>query len=338
MLYGKYRFICQLENDAVLPLYKGSTFRGVFGHALKRVVCALKRQKCDECLLKHRCIYALVFETPLAMAMPEGSRISSPPHPFVIEPPLTEETQFVKGSTFHCHLILVGDINHNLPYFVYAFDQMGKIGIGKRINGKRGKFTLKEVRSGGKLFYSDTDQKLNTYNAVEVLSVAALEDYSTSKHTIVTKGKKRESPDRVPEKFVNRHFKAQVRLETPLRLKFENEIKAELPFHILVRAMLRRMSSLFNVYGNGEPALDYKGLVNRAEDIQVVDNALTWFDWRRYSNRQDRHMFMGGMVGSVVYEGKLGEYLPLLDFCEKVHLGKNTSFGLGQIAVMVDQA
>jgi len=44
-------------------------------------------------------------------------------------------------------------------------------------------------------------------------------------------------------------------------------------------------------------------------------------------------MFMGGMMGSVTYEGKLNEYLPLLDFCEKVHLGKNTSFGLGKIKV-----
>ena len=42
MLYGKYRFSCRLENDAVLPFYKGSTFRGVFGIALKKVVCAGK--------------------------------------------------------------------------------------------------------------------------------------------------------------------------------------------------------------------------------------------------------------------------------------------------------
>ena len=42
-------------------------------------------------------------------------------------------------------------------------------------------------------------------------------------------------------------------------------------------------------------------------------------------------MLMGGMVGSVIYEGKIGEYLPLIDFCSEVHLGKQTSFGLGKI-------
>jgi len=36
MIYGKYQFLCRLENEAILPYYKGSTFRGVFGHAMKK--------------------------------------------------------------------------------------------------------------------------------------------------------------------------------------------------------------------------------------------------------------------------------------------------------------
>ena len=42
MLFGKYRFICVFEKEVLLPDYKGSTFRGVFAHALKKVICALK--------------------------------------------------------------------------------------------------------------------------------------------------------------------------------------------------------------------------------------------------------------------------------------------------------
>jgi len=47
MLLGEYQFHCRLSDDAVLPHYKGSTFRGVFGRALKRVVCALRKETCD---------------------------------------------------------------------------------------------------------------------------------------------------------------------------------------------------------------------------------------------------------------------------------------------------
>ena len=313
MLYGTYQFFCVFKNDAYLPYYKGSTFRGVFGRALKKVVCALKREECSQCLLRQRCIYALVFETSISMALSEGSRTASPPHPFVIEPPLTTETKFLKGSFFNFNLLLFGEINNSLPYFIYAFEQMGKTGIGKKINGSRGKFTLKEVKSGSALIYSATDKKLNTTNKLKVLSI--------------------DNPANLSDKKI---FLKLV-CETPLRLKFKNRLNADLPFHVLVRAMLRRVSSLLNCYGAGEPPLDYKGLIKKAAYVQTLDSSLKWFDWKRYSFRQNKSMLMGGITGSITYEGDLAEYLPLIEFCEKVHLGKQTSFGLGKIKAEIVQ-
>jgi len=306
MLYGKYRFFCRLTDEAILPCYKGSTFRGVFGRALKRVVCALKTQECGRCLLKRRCVYAMVFETQDTLNPPEGSRIVAAPHPFVIEPPLTMETRFAEGSAFDFRLLLFGEANHNLPYFIYAFEQMGKIGIGKRINGKRGHFSLEEVKSGDRSIFSSADQTLKELNP---FSLALKDTEDCPKST----------------------FRLKLNMITPLRLKFENRLKADLPFHVLVRAMLRRVSSLYNFYGHGEPPLDYRGLVKKAMDVKILDDDLSWFDWRRYSFRQDKAMLMGGMTGSVTYEGKLGEYMPLIEFCTEVHLGKQTSFGLGKI-------
>ncbi len=307
MLFGKYQFFCRLTDEAILPQYKGSTFRGVFGRALKNVVCALKIQECGQCLLQQRCVYALVFETLMSADTSKVSRISNPPHPFVIEPPLDIETHFPKGTSFDFHLLLFGEANRNLPYFIYAFEQMGKIGIGRRVNGRRGHFTLEDVKAGDQPVYSGSDQKLTIDEAFEAISPP------------------------VPEVSIDEGFKLKVRMVTPLRLKFENRLKADLPFHVMVRAMLRRVSSLFNSYGVGEPNLDYRGLVKKAEDVRISDDNLRWYDWRRYSFRQDQSMLMGGVVGSVTYEGKIGEYMPLIDFCSTAHLGKQTSFGLGKI-------
>jgi len=307
MLYGKYRFSCRLENDAVLPFYKGSTFRGVFGIALKKVVCALKRQECQSCLLKSRCLYAQVFETSLAVEPPAGLRISAVPHPFVIEPPLIDTTGFEAGSVLDCNLILFGDVNRSLPYFIYAFDRMGKIGIGKKINGKRAGFILEKVYNGRQVIYDSADQNLKLHEAFESLDLSKQGESS------------------------NAGLRLKVTLETPLRLKFENRIHADLTFHILIRTALRRISTLFACYGDGEPAFDYQGLVKKAEKVRIVDNGLKWFDWRRYSNRQNQSMLMGGMLGTVTYKGDLGGYLPVLNLCSKLHIGKQTSFGLGKI-------
>jgi hypothetical protein len=51
MLREKYHFRCRFETEGLLPPYKGSAFRGVFGHALKRVVCAVRQPECRDCLL-----------------------------------------------------------------------------------------------------------------------------------------------------------------------------------------------------------------------------------------------------------------------------------------------
>jgi len=300
MLYGKYSFACELESTAKLPFYKGSALRGVFGRALKKTVCALRQQQCDACLLNTRCLYAAVFETPVT------SRSSDTPHPFVLEPPLIPETEFPAGAPFDFSLLLFGEANKSLPYFVYAVDQMGRLGIGARQNGMRGRFRLASVKHGRKTIYDVERKKLLLPPALETLAPT-------------------------PHPSDNKVKTLTLAIETPLRMKTQNRLTAGLPFHVLVRGMLRRVSSLMKYYAEGEPPLDYKGLVQRAMDIQATANNLQWFDWRRYSFRQDNEMLMGGITGSVTYEGELNEFMPLVRFCEKAHVGKQTSFGLGKI-------
>ncbi len=309
MLYGKYSFQLLLESEAILPLFKGSTFRGVFGVALKKVVCALKRQECENCLLRERCLYMTVFEIPSGL---DSKGTPSPPHPFIIEPTLTQQTHFQAGDGFDFSLILLGRSNDYLPYFVYAIEQMGRIGIGRRINGKRSRFQLQRITAGNRVVYDSTDKKLVNAPLENLAMESLINELTRTELKEIT-----------------------LNLQTPLRLKFDNRLQAELPFHILVRAALRRISLLNNHFSDGEPELDYRGLVARAERVETKHSTFHWFDWKRYSNRQEQSMLMGGMIGEITYQGKLTEFLPLLQYCEKVHLGKATTFGLGQIQVIL---
>jgi len=309
--YGRYSFTCAFETDAALPPYKGSTIRGIFGHALKKVVCALKKQDCRNCLLAPKCIYPNIFEMSPAPEVSTGrKRIAAPPHPYVIEPPTEYKTNYRRNDTLNFILLVFGAINDYLPYFIYAFDQMGQMGIGKKIDGRRASFSLQQVTMEKAVIYSKADGRINMPLALPELSIELLQQPS-----------------------ILDNLQIEIKLETPLRLKYQNTLHAELPFHVLTRSMLRRASSLLALYGGGEPPLDYRGMVKRAEQVRIMNSDIKWFDWRRYSNRQEQAMLIGGMIGSVIYEGQLAEYIPLLRFCEQVHTGKQTAFGLGKFFV-----
>ncbi|MFH1114080.1 MAG: CRISPR system precrRNA processing endoribonuclease RAMP protein Cas6, partial [Pseudomonadota bacterium] len=122
-------------------------------------------------------------------------------------------------------------------------------------------------------------------------------------------------------------------LQTPLRFKYENRLQGDMPFHILIRTALRRIADVNNHWGDGEPPLDYRGLVRHAEEVETAESNLKWLGFRRYSNRQERSVSMGGLTGHVKYRGNLNRFVPLLHYCEQVHLGKATTFGFGKIGI-----
>lgn len=138
---ARYEFIIEAVDNLFLPPYKGSTFRGGFGTAFRNIACSARRTDCRDCMLRHACPYAYVFET----APPDGSealtKFEHVPHPFVLEPPLTEKREFVPGDEITVGLVLIGRGIEFLPYFIVAFQEFGRMGIGRG----RGRFRLKSV-------------------------------------------------------------------------------------------------------------------------------------------------------------------------------------------------
>ena len=117
-------------------------------------------------------------------------------------------------------------------------------------------------------------------------------------------------------------------------MRFDGHITDKIEFHVLTRNLLRRISSLSYFHCNEKFQVDFKSLIEKASAVKQIKSDTHWFDWKRYSTRQEEWMSLGGVTGAVSYEGDLTEFMPLLKLGEYVHLGKGTSFGLGKYEIV----
>ena len=327
----KFFFTLKSTDSIRLPLYKGSAFRGGFGHAFKKVVCTVRNRSCDKCLLKTRCIYSYVFETP----PPEDSEIlrnySKAPHPFIIEPPLTKKRTWFSEEALTFELVLIGKAVDYLPYFIYTFEELGRIGIGK---GK-GKYTLEEVICDGEEIYNSEDKKLksvtNDHSILSFLSanIPAIHNLQLSGglSQFTDEAERSRRIGTVPQAIT-------LNFLTPARIIFREDLVVEPEFHHIIRTLLRRLSSLSYFHCGERLDLDFKGLVERAGLVKTVKCDTRWYDWERYSSRQNTRMKMGGILGRVAFEGDLEEFVPFIRLGEMLHAGKGTSFGLGKYEIV----
>jgi hypothetical protein len=123
------------------------------------------------------------------------------------------------------------------------------------------------------------------------------------------------------------------RLLTPLRVKVRDHLSDRPTFRDLAFNMLRRILELAHFHVPGA-AIDwsFRAFLNRAEGVRMVSAGLRWHDWERWSQRQQKLMKLGGIVGELVLEGEeIAPFLPLLSIAEVVHVGKGATFGLGKI-------
>lgn len=154
--YKTIEFSIKALTDLKLPDFKGSTFRGGFGHVFRKITCVLKRLDCLDCPLKIQCIYSYIFETP----PPHGTKILNMnkyeriPHPFIFEPPETRRKIFNSGEMLNLKVIVIGKAMEFAPYFVYTISELGKTGIGKgKGNYEIINFTISDEKSLNLNFY-----------------------------------------------------------------------------------------------------------------------------------------------------------------------------------------
>lgn len=305
--YERFRFTIKATTFMLLPPYKGAVFRGAFGSAFRRVVCAVPRADCSSCLLRRQCLYVAFFEPPPPPGFPDAAKFSQATPPYVLNPPLTTRKTFHPGELLDFDMVLIGRAIEALPYFIYTFTELGRMGLGSR----RGQYEL---------------VKVDLLRAEEALTI-----YEGSTQTLTTYPQAIQ-PGPQPE---NGHTKTvTLRFLTPLRLKVKGDLAVKLTFPLFFERLAHRLTLLTAFYNPGAPLPDFEHLQSLAEGISVTADELRWFDWERYSGRQQTTMKFGGIKGRISFAGELDPFLPHLTLGQEINVGQTTSFGLGRYYII----
>ena len=308
--FVRFRFILRTDAVTRLPEFSGSALRGGFGMALKKTACTQPRcRDCLRCLVRRQCVYSLIFETPVPEESELMSRYSAAPHPFVLEPP--EDGEIPAGQELAFGLVLIGQAVDLLPWFILAFEELGRTGVGQKINGRRGRFRLVSVSR----LLGEEESLL----------------YRGDTRTLTAPAASRSEPEAPPLPSGDR---LRITLHTPMRIKYKGRFTNRLDYHILFRNLLRRISLLsFFHCGHRLDDSGFAELIRRAEDVVTVSQELRWQEQTRWSGRQRIRTQFGGLLGTVRYQGDFAPFLPFLQLGAQIHCGKGCTFGLGRFSI-----
>ncbi|MDP8098771.1 CRISPR system precrRNA processing endoribonuclease RAMP protein Cas6 [Pasteurella atlantica] len=293
MQLARYRFIFRVTEPIFLPDYAGSTLRGVFGRALRRISCMTKQDDCKACSLYITCPYTNIFETP-----PKEHQIqkfSQVPNGYIIEPPQWGRKTYQIGEELSFELVLFGKLIEQLPLIAFAFQRAFQYSVAK------GKGELVDIQHQlnnqfDSIYY---DKKLLDHKTV-IQMIGQLSD------------------------------SIQLMITTPLRLQSDGKPLNEKSITIerFLIGLAKRISLLSEFHA--QPLeLDF---VRLQQELTAIDDhkQLKWLDWKRYSSRQNQKMALGGVVGKWTLHNVSEDWLKLLYWGQWLHCGKNATFGLGK--------
>ena len=282
-----YEFQLFLDSDLELPPFKGASFHGALGLALAKIGTHFRDY----------------FYNPTPP--PHWQERQNPPKPYLLIPPLEEQTLFMAGDTLNLGIVLYGNA---IDYLMIIFAALNHLGEHMGLGPKRGRFRISQINQ----LTSDGTTRLYQHpHWLGQSQPLVVEHFFTNTPPI---------------------SRLQIKHSTRLRLKSDNNLlRTAPPFSLLMHRLLSRINSLATLYGNGIVITpeEKQYLLTLAETISIDQSNLKWHDWQRYSQRSQSSMPFGGLLGETVYRGELTPFLPWLALGQWIGIGGKTTFGLG---------
>ncbi len=288
------------RGDLELSDFSGSLLRGVFGAALRDLVCITGASHCDGCALRSRCSYAVWMETPA----PDRSHLLPPgaasPHPWLLEPP-QGALRISAGAHLEMRFLLFGRAHAQLGLCLLAFRRALAQGLG----ASRVALDLDGIRREDETDWSPVERYVPP----------------------------QASPIVVPTTIRN----VTLELRSPLRILRQGKVLPpdRLQFVDFFSALQRRLGLLEAFHEDApSPDWDYRLALEAARSCTWKVEDAKWVCRERYSYRQERPMKWTGVVGKYHIANLPDILWPVLYRGQWIHVGKNTTFGFGEYQIV----
>jgi hypothetical protein len=236
------------------------------------------------------------------------------PRPYIILPPLNHAHLYAPGETLSFGITLFGSIIELLPYLMLSVNALEAAGLGKRVQGQRGTFRIKQIE--------------------------AYHPFTSERQLIYMQGKPRVQASTIAVTVADVQARAEklsaeklsLTFLTPLRLMDREQRVQHLTFRPFFQRIMERVMDLEKAYGSGEKLwsneqrLDW---LTRAEMVRCIEDTTHWEEVRSYSRRTHQSSPVGGLMGSVTFSGDLTPFREFLVWGEVAHVGKNSVKGNG---------
>jgi hypothetical protein len=306
--FYRFRFHFRAAGTLYFPVCKsGNIVRGAFGDIFRKLVCIPSCHDAKTCDIRADCPYARVFEPQAARG--EGpSGLVDWPRPFVFRAAHLDGRTVLPDEPFHFDVHNFDVRDPALPYFVLAFAQLAREGLGPG----RGRAELTSV-----------DQlDLDEARVAQVFDGGQFRMRELTAPNVVDLS---ETPERVA--------RLRVRFVTPTELKAGHQLADRPEFGILFGRLRDRISNLRALYGAGPLEIDFSAMGDRAAAVRMTRCELQQTEADRLSSRTGQRHPLGGFVGEAEYEGELAEFLPYLRLGKWVGVGRQTVWGKGEVEV-----
>lgn len=284
-----------------MELYPPFVMRSVLGKELRYLCCLFKGRHCDKCDLKYNCPYSYIFETPIpkdTKALPGRNRA---PHPIILN---TEETQNQQTNRIRMTVILLGKAIEYFPYVFYSLKKAGEHGLFRQ----RAKYIIEDVTS-------DRVSIMNSDGTIDVTQKDNIWEIDNRS------GGRKKGP-------------LLININSPFRYKKDGKYCSNPDYGDILNATARKANLLGAFYGEKEQSENIILQLKKIQTDRNIKSNLYWVDLHRFSARQRRKLKLGGVIGSMEIPGPFTFFeRSLLKAAELFNIGKNQSFGLGNVTV-----